>query len=277
MRYRGRLFVPDQPSDEGLPIVLVVGDRNVELLAGDQSLGSYPIWNVKAERIAADRFDLEVAGDQLIFEAEDAIAFSYEGLPRIAKSSVPVVSDLVKRWFTGRGESGIASQVEAPDEAPQEATVTRLMPPPIDDTPPVEEPVDPPLLPAAEIAVGQPAIAVRSIREALTKAPDACPGLNSDGELCGSTDLGPRGFCDVHDPDRIAERRLSRERIQDVIADTTAKATDMGGFSDVVARLEKALVEVHEGTLEVERAAAMADLVQAMCAAHDRNDPATQA
>ncbi len=155
--------------------------------------------------------------------------------------------------------------------------MTRLIPPPIDDPPPAEEPIDSPLVPAAEMAVGEPAIAVRSIREALTKAPDACPGLNADGELCGSTVLGPRGFCDVHDPDRIAERRLSsRERIQDVMAESKLNGSAAGGFSDVVARLEKALVEVHEGTLDVERAVAMADLVQAMCAAHDRTDPTEQ-
>ena len=251
-------------------MVLVLGDRNLELLAGDQSLGTYPIWNVKAERVGADRFHLDVAGDELLFEAEDAIAFSYEGLPHISKSSVPMVSDLVKRWFSGRGESQLSSQIAASEEEePTEATVTQLIPAPLEEPAAAREPETPPLTPAAEMVVGEPAIAVRSIREALTKTPDACPGLRADGELCGSADLGPRGFCDVHDPDRIAERRVSRERLETVLADAAVDAST-AGFVDVVARLEKALAEVHEGNLDADRASAMAELVQAMCAAHDR-------
>ena len=270
MRYRGTLYVPDQPADQGLPVVLVLGDRNLELLAGDQSLGTYPIWNVKAERVGTDRFELNVAGDHLIFEADDAIAFSYEGLPRISKSSVPMVSDLVKRWFSGRTESQLSSQITgSEEEEPTAATVTQLIPPPLEEPEPHRETEIEPLTPAAEMAVGEPAIAVRSIREALTEAPDACPGLKADGELCGSTDLGSRGFCDVHDPDRIAERRVSRERLETVLADASVGAST-AGFVDVVARLEKAFVEVHEGNLDVDRASAMAELVQAMCAAHDR-------
>lgn len=261
---------------DGLPIVLVVGERTVDLLAGEESLGSYPIWEVEAERIAEDRFRLTVAGDELVFEADDAIAFSYEGVPFLTKAKAPLVSDRVRRWFSSRPEGSVIDDLDNLEERHHHdqdvepnppATVTRLIP---QNPEPVADEGGDVLDPAAEIAAGESMVAVRSIREALSKPPAACPGLRADGELCGVLELGPRGFCDVHDPDRIAERRVSKERLEAAISEVES-FEGTSRFVDVVARLEKALTEVHEGTLDVDRAGAMADLVQAMVSAHDRS------
>ena len=120
-----------------------------------------------------------------------------------------------------------------------------------------------------EELAAEPAAPVRSAREMLSGPSSVCHGLTAAGELCGSTDLGLRGFCSVHDPDRLAERRLVRDRLE--TATVAAESADVGsGLADVVSRLEKAVAEVHEGVLDPQRAAAMAALVEAMCHALDR-------
>ncbi len=276
MRYRGTLYVPGEMSREGLPVHVLLTDRHIELVAGDESLGRYPLREASAERIAGDRFDLVLAGDRVVFEADDALAFSYEAIPQISSARTPVISDRVRRWWVSRAD-GIEDESPPATVSP----ISRIM----DDPGPSDvgeallplsaaEP-EPHLSSPAPLHLmedpGGPVIAVRSVREALGEAPTVCRGLRADGELCGSTDLGPRGFCPVHDPDRIAERRLARERLE--AATVAATSREIGvGLADIVARLEKAVVEVHEGTLDSDRASAMAALVEAMCRALDRTD-----
>lgn len=65
----------------------LVGGR-VEITAGDETLGSWPLTQVKAERIEGNRFDLSLGEDRAVFVADDALAFSYEALPRLAKNPI---------------------------------------------------------------------------------------------------------------------------------------------------------------------------------------------
>jgi hypothetical protein len=280
VRYRGTLYVPGEMSREGLPVHVLLTDRHIELVAGDESLGRYPLREATAERIAGDRFDLVLAGDRVVFEAEDAIAFSYEAIPHISSARLPMVSDRVRRWWVSRGDGFDDEVPAAPAPAPV-SPISRITDRPLPSesteglmpfSPPQPAPLrvlDEPDPPGPEL--DEPVIAVRSVREALGEAPTVCRGLRADGELCGSTDLGPRGFCSVHDPDRIAERRLARERLE--AAAVVATSHEIGaGLANIVARLEKAVVEVHEGVLEADRASAMAALVEAMCQALDRSN-----
>lgn len=263
MRYRGTLFVPGELSGEGLPVTVTVSDRHLELAAGDESLGRYPLWDVTAERVAGDRFDLVLSGDRVVFEADDAIAFSYDAIPHITSSAAPMISDRVRRWWARRAEDE-SLEVE-PSEGQSVSHISRITgsgqpTAALRAVPETEEP-----------ELDEHVVAVRSVRDALGVSPGSCPGLTSDGEVCGSTELGARGFCAVHDPDRIAERRLARERLE--AAATAAAGYEVGrGLDDIVARLEKAVVEVHDGVLEADRASAMAALVEAMCAVLDRSD-----
>lgn len=271
MRYRGTLHVPGEVSREGLPVHVLLTDRHIELVAGDESLGRYPLRETAVERISGDRFDLTLSGDTVVFEADDAIAFSYEAVPYISSAhSAPVVSDRVRRWWASRAE--VFEDDEPGGEAEVVSPISRLLTPSSAsgfagaDRPPTITDLRPLVL---EELASEPAAPARSAREMLSGPSSVCHGLTAAGELCGSTDLGLRGFCPVHDPDRLAERRLARDRLE--TATVAAESVDVGsGLTEVVSRLEKAVAEVHEGVLDPQRAAAMAALVEAMCHALDR-------
>ena len=90
----------------------------------------------------------------------------------------------------------------------------------------------------------------------------SCMGIRSDGKICGSAAVSPRGFCFAHDPDRHVERREVHEQTTKAADRVRRSATE--NLDDVVARLERAVAEVHEGRLDPQQALAMASLAQAM-------------
>ena len=84
MHYRGQLFVEDEAAAGGLPVDLVLMDRELAVEQGGVVLGKYPLSETSVQRIGGERFHLTIGSESLIFSADDALAFSYEGLPFIA-------------------------------------------------------------------------------------------------------------------------------------------------------------------------------------------------
>ena len=92
----------------------------------------------------------------------------------------------------------------------------------------------------------------------------SCPGTRRDGSSCRAT---PQltGWCFRHDPDREADRREASAkggknksnvvRVRQLVPDRLIGTFDM---------LEKALGEVHDGSLDPKAASAMAGLAGAM-------------
>lgn len=100
-----------------------------------------------------------------------------------------------------------------------------------------------------------------------------CPAVRTDGRPCQSTILGPSGYCFSHDPELDEERREARRRG----GLSTGRLTRLlrvppAALAELYERLERAIVEVHEGALEPARATAMASLVQALCATLELGD-----
>ncbi len=89
-----------------------------------------------------------------------------------------------------------------------------------------------------------------------------CPGIRSDGGTCGSLAIGAAGFCFAHDPALAGERKLMTERVNQTVR--RARATDPD-LEALVGRLELAVGQVQDGSLDPQQALAMASLVQAMC------------
>lgn len=87
MHFSGRLQVEADPRN-WVKTDLNLSQGRLELVSGGDVLGSWSMAHVKAERVEGDKFQLHLGDDRLIFAADDALAFSYEALPVLAKKSV---------------------------------------------------------------------------------------------------------------------------------------------------------------------------------------------
>lgn len=286
-------MVPDQPGD-GLAVDLAVDDRHLLVTSGGESLGRYPLNQTEVERLTGDRFRLTIGSEVLYFHAEDALGFSYEGMPAISGSGPSTSRTLREFWRRSRtaaAKAPVARPIET-ERAGGHAKVSlaeTLAPPPVETavtSPPVEPaspPPPPPVLPVAEPAktevVDLPAVEAEealalSLPPASPTPPPPvlpvgadgkiaeCKGRRADGGPCGSMAVGPSGFCFAHDPDLAGERQMMTDRVNRTVS--RARATDPD-LESLVARLESAVTQVQEGTLDPQQALAMASLVQAMC------------
>ncbi len=101
--------------------------------------------------------------------------------------------------------------------------------------------------------------------EATRTNPNHCRGTRRDGLPCTAPVTSTSGYCFAHDPERAQDRDDARRRG----GQNRAGAARLRGLVpprllDTYDRLEKALEEVHTGTLEPRQASAMASLAGAM-------------
>ena len=92
-----------------------------------------------------------------------------------------------------------------------------------------------------------------------------CQGQRRDGRPCTSPLVGADGFCFAHSPMRVAERQAAQQRG----GQHRASVVRLRGLMPprlvpVFERLERALEEVHDGTLKPGQAIAMATIARAM-------------
>jgi hypothetical protein len=94
-----------------------------------------------------------------------------------------------------------------------------------------------------------------------------CRGTRKDGSPCKSTVLDADGWCFAHQPGQEADRAEARQRggrnSSNLARVSKLIPARLGGVYD---RLERAMGEVHEGTLEPPRANALANLARAAAA-----------
>jgi hypothetical protein len=98
---------------------------------------------------------------------------------------------------------------------------------------------------------------------ATTRQP--CAAIRRDGQPCAAPALPRSPFCFAHDPERAEQRTAARSRG----GHNRANVVRLRGLAParllpIYDRLERALAEVHDGTLEPPRASAMAALARAM-------------
>lgn len=115
MHFSG-VLQPQGDSDGALKTSLSIAGSRVEIFAGGETLGSWPVSQVRAERMDGNRFELELGEDRAVFLADDALAFSYEALPRLAKNPLLEAAHGLRFKFRGgkaKGGSGpSATEVE---------------------------------------------------------------------------------------------------------------------------------------------------------------------
>jgi hypothetical protein len=137
MKFSGRLQIEADPRN-WVKTDLNLSQGRLELVSGGDVLGSWSTAQVKAERVEGDKFQLHLGDDRLIFAADDALAFSYEALPVLAKKSVLAVAGGLR----GKLRKGLAAP-EVPVHADVPIYVEPAAPPGaghlFHETDPVEE------------------------------------------------------------------------------------------------------------------------------------------
>lgn len=123
MRFNGRLQTESDP-DGWLKSQLSISGSKVELSAGDDVLGSWSVGQVKAERIEGDRFELYLGDDRAVFAADDALAFSYEALPKLTRKPLAEAAQGFRKLLGGGRKNTTPIQAEAPVVAPSEPAAT---------------------------------------------------------------------------------------------------------------------------------------------------------
>ena len=120
MKFSGRLQMEADPRN-WVKTDLNLSQGRLELVSGGDVLGSWSTAQVKAERVEGDKFQLHLGDDRLIFMADDALAFSYEALPVLAKKSVLAVAGglrgKLRKGFVAREvpvHADVAIHVEPP-------------------------------------------------------------------------------------------------------------------------------------------------------------------
>ncbi len=103
------------------------------------------------------------------------------------------------------------------------------------------------------------------VPQALASVPNRCDSRRKDGQPCTNPATGGGAYCFAHDPDREQARAEARTRG----GQNSSNAVRLGNLCPprlvaVFDRLERALEEVHTGTLEPRQASAMASLAGAM-------------
>jgi hypothetical protein len=117
MRFSGTLQTQGDPDGWLKTSLNLVGGR-VEIVAGDETLGSWSVAQVKAERIEGNRFDLLLGDDRAVFVADDALAFSYEALPKLAKNPIVEVAQGFRQKLKGSSRKAAKAVEPLPSEPP---------------------------------------------------------------------------------------------------------------------------------------------------------------
>lgn len=146
MLFKGRLRLPSDPG-EGIPIDLELEDVILSLVSEGEDFGEWRLDKVEIKRLFSNQFALLLDGEEMVFVADDALGFAYDGLTFVED----VTGRLSKRrLFKGRKPS--KRQTAEPDVA-------------ADDQPPSDDRVDDDRIPEAVPFFPEPAEQVAAIAD----------------------------------------------------------------------------------------------------------------
>ncbi len=167
MRFRGRLRAPGD-TGPGLPVAVLLDDDGLTLESNGERIGSWSLSEVSATRTASDRFEMGFGDEQLLFEAEDTLGFSYEALPFIdGRRSRSGMLTKIRTVFAPTEPA--RSLIDLRDDRHLEVVPDEQHPEPSPD-------------------------------------PSICRGTRRDGLPCRSTIVLDSGYCSSHDPNRPAPK-----------------------------------------------------------------------
>nr|MBO2498635.1 hypothetical protein [Acidimicrobiia bacterium] len=83
MRFYGRIRFGD--VEDELDASVEVDETHVHFFSGDEPLGSWCLADVVAERLVANEFEIDLAGEKVVFLADDQVNFAYGAVQKMAE------------------------------------------------------------------------------------------------------------------------------------------------------------------------------------------------
>ena len=150
MLFKGRLRLPDD-AGEGIPISVTLEDVYLSLDSQGEEFGEWRLDVVEISRLFSNQFSFLLDGEEMVFIADDALGFAYEGVTFVED----VQSRLKKRrFFKGRkpkrskAKRSKAKPEPEPQPEPRPATPASA---PVEDVPmPQVQPFFPEPAPSAQ-------------------------------------------------------------------------------------------------------------------------------
>ncbi|MGH8874973.1 MAG: hypothetical protein ACRDVM_06955 [Acidimicrobiia bacterium] len=168
--YRGTLAVAADP-EAALPVRIAVEAHHLVILA-EEKLGAWELDGVEVDRLEGDTFLLDLAGEKVMFVADDALDFAYGALPAIEayrrRRGLRRRPKFPPRVQALPASPPAASPLPEPFPLPPPQPVARQSKERVSGTPvevrPPRRDMAPPIFPAATLAerVGRMARAIRS-------------------------------------------------------------------------------------------------------------------
>lgn len=116
MEFSGKLKLP-QDAGDGIPVALLLEDIFLELDAEGETLGRWRVDDVGVERLYSNKFRLDLAGEEMVFVADDALGFAYDGLTSIEELSGRLQKK--RRWkLFGRSRKPEPPKLPTLDDTP---------------------------------------------------------------------------------------------------------------------------------------------------------------
>lgn len=84
VRYHGRIRF-DDVREADLDVAVEVSDSHVRFVSGDESLGSWCLADVVADRVVANEFEIDLNGEVITFLADDQVNFAYGAVQQMAE------------------------------------------------------------------------------------------------------------------------------------------------------------------------------------------------
>jgi hypothetical protein len=85
VKFPGELKFPDL-DHPGVPVQFLIEGNQAELTLEGESLGRWSLYDVRADRLIASAFQVDLAGAEITFVADDPIDFAYRGVEHMAKT-----------------------------------------------------------------------------------------------------------------------------------------------------------------------------------------------
>ncbi len=126
MLFKGRLRLPSDPG-EGIPIDLELEDVYLSLDSDGEDFGEWRLDTVEIKRLFSNQFSMLLDGEEMVFIADDALGFAYDGLSaiedvqsRLSKRRVFKGRKPKKRKLTVATDAADEAEVDAGDEETEE-------------------------------------------------------------------------------------------------------------------------------------------------------------